>query len=159
MKIAARPARVPAQVLILAVLSACGPISLPFARQADAPREPAPQVQTATADTARPMSRPETAITAAATTTPAAQPVAAPGALGTTLAGLGSPTEGGLWLRTGLVTRVAQGRVVVPSGQSVQLELRPSGQAPGSGSQMSLAAYQALGVPLTQLVRLQVFAN
>lgn len=148
MKIAARLF----PVMALAALSACGQLDLPFARQTDAPREAAPDVQTATADTARPMARPESAA-------PAAQPAAAPGALGTTLASLGSPTEGGLWLRTGLVTRVVQGRVVAPSGQSVQVELRPSGQAPGSGSQMSLAAYQALGVPLTQLVRLQVFAN
>lgn len=87
-------------------------------------------------------------------------PQNAGGALGETLASLGSPTEQGLWLRTGLVTRVQQGRVEhEDGGGAVRVELRPSGAAPGAGSQLSLAAFRALGVPLTQLVSLRVFAN
>ena len=83
---------------------------------------------------------------------------AAPGgtALGQTLATLGSPTEQGFWLRTGLVTRVQQGRVTLPDGRGVAVELRPSGQPAGAGSQLSLAAFRALEVPLTQLVTLRV---
>lgn len=80
-------------------------------------------------------------------------------ALGETLASLGPPTEPGFWLRTGLVDRPRQGRVALADGSGVALELRPSGNAPGSGSQISLAAMRALGVPLTQLVTLQVFAD
>jgi len=80
--------------------------------------------------------------------------------LGTTLASLGSPTEQGLWLRTGLVTRVEPGRVVrTDGGGALRVELRPSGAPPGAGSQLSLAAFRALDVPLTQLLPLEVFAE
>ncbi|MCC5971623.1 MAG: D-galactarate dehydratase [Pararhodobacter sp.] len=79
-------------------------------------------------------------------------------ALGETLAGLGPPTEPGFWLRTGLVDRTRQGRVETAAGASVRLELRPSGNAPGSGSQISLPAIRALEAPLTQLLPLTVFA-
>ncbi|MGY6536061.1 MAG: hypothetical protein ACXIVG_12000 [Pararhodobacter sp.] len=80
-------------------------------------------------------------------------------ALGETLAGLGAPTEGGFWLRTGLVTQPRPGRLVSASGASVAVELRPSGRAPGSGSEVSLAALRALDLPLTGLATLQVFAT
>ena len=80
--------------------------------------------------------------------------------LGETLANLGSPTEPGLWLRTGLVTRVQQGRVARADGNgTIRVELRPSGAAPSAGSQLSLAAFRALDAPLTQLVKLRVFAE
>lgn len=80
--------------------------------------------------------------------------------LGQTLASLGSPADPGIWLRTGLVTQVMQGRVeVISGGGELRVELRPSGSAPGGGSQMSLAAFSALGIPLTQLVDLRVFAQ
>lgn len=80
--------------------------------------------------------------------------------LGETLASLGSPSESGLWLRTGLVTRVQQGRIEPETGgNSLRVELRPSGAPAGGGSQLSLSAYTSLGVPLTQLVRLRVFAE
>ena len=77
-------------------------------------------------------------------------------ALGQTLATLGSPTEQGFWLRTGLVTRVQPGRVILPDGRGVAVELRPSGQPAGAGSQLSLAAFRALELPLTQLVTVAV---
>jgi hypothetical protein len=81
-------------------------------------------------------------------------------ALGRTLASLGSPSEQGFWLRTGLVTRVQGGRVdLADGGGSIRVELRPSGTAPEAGSQLSLAAFRALDVPLTQLVPLRVFAD
>ncbi len=79
-------------------------------------------------------------------------------ALGETLAGLGAPTEPGFWLRTGLVDRPRSGRVETASGARVALELRPSGNAPGAGSHISLAAMRALGVSLAELVTLRVFA-
>lgn len=80
--------------------------------------------------------------------------------LGQTLASLGSPADPGIWLRTGLVTQVGQGRVeVIGGGGELRVELRPSGSAPGGGSQLSLAAFSALGIPLTQLIELRVFAQ
>lgn len=79
-------------------------------------------------------------------------------ALGETLAGLGSPTEPGFWLLTGLVDRARPGRVTAPSGAAVAVELRPSGGPAAGGSQISLAAIRALGLPLTDLSTLRVFA-
>ncbi|MFN3954638.1 MAG: D-galactarate dehydratase [Pararhodobacter sp.] len=97
--------------------------------------------------------------TAAERAAAAATPRSSATALGETLAGLGAPTEPGFWLRTGLVDRARPGRVEAASGAGVAVELRPSGNAPGSGSQISLAAIRALGVPLNQLVALRVFTT
>ena len=79
-------------------------------------------------------------------------------ALGTTIASLGSPTIPGIWMETPLVDALAMGRVE-HAGQSVNVELRPSGGAAGSGSQISLAAMRLLEVPLTALPELSVFVN
>ena len=76
--------------------------------------------------------------------------------LGTTIATLGSPAEPGIWLRTGLVTELVQGRVEY-QGTSVNVELRPSGGPATAGSQISLAAMRLLGAPLTGLPELVVF--
>jgi len=158
----------------LLILSACGD-SGPFQRVA----APSVAAQSPDADTTRPETRPPEDATAALApmartaartadtldrTTPeeraAATAPAADGArLGDTLASLGNPAEGGFWLRTGLVTETRQGRVEAPGGASVQLELRPSGSAPGAGSQMSLAAFRALDLSLTGLHRIDVFAR
>ena len=133
-------------------------------------------VRTPDAETVRPQSRPverearlgANGLTAASfdTTTEAervaaiATPSAAGGVLGETLASLGSPAEPGFWLVTGLVSDPGPGRVELIEGNgAVNLELRPSGREPGSGSQLSLAAYQALGLPLTALPRLRVLAQ
>ena len=158
----------------LAGLAACGD-SGPFQRAA----APAVEVQTPGADTIRPETRPvedgvaalpplargavRTAETLDRTTPEERSAATAPGAggarLGDTLASLGNPAEGGFWLRTGLVTESRQGRAETAAGASVRLELRPSGSAPGAGSQLSLAAFRALEVPLTDLPRLTVFAE
>jgi hypothetical protein len=76
--------------------------------------------------------------------------------LGTTIASLGSPTEPGIWLRTGLVTELVQGRVEY-QGKSVNLELRPSGGPATAGSQISLAAMRLLDAPLTGLPELTIY--
>ncbi|MGJ8622284.1 MAG: D-galactarate dehydratase [Yoonia sp.] len=78
--------------------------------------------------------------------------------LGTTIASLGSPTEPGIWLKTPLVTTQTMGRVTY-QGTAINIELRPSGGAPGSGSQISLAAMRLLGAPLTGLPELTIFAG
>lgn len=81
-------------------------------------------------------------------------------ALGTTIASLGDPTDPGIWLKTPLVTDLTEGRVENPAtGKSITLELRPSGGAPGSGSQISLPALRLLEIPLTDLPELAVFAG
>ncbi len=91
--------------------------------------------------------------------TPAAAPgPARTGQLGTTVASLGSPTSPGLWLETALVSEATQGRVEY-NGQTVDVELRPSGGEPGSGSQISLDAMRALGAPLTGLPELTVYGG
>ena len=78
--------------------------------------------------------------------------------LGTTLATLGSPTEPGIWLKTPLVTALQPGRVTY-QGQSINIELRPSGGEAGSGSQISLAAMRLLAAPLTGILELTVTAT
>lgn len=77
--------------------------------------------------------------------------------LGTTIASLGPPAEPGIWLKTPLVTELAPGRVAY-QGKTINVELRPSGGAAGSGSQISLAAMRLIEAPLTSLPELTVFA-
>ena len=78
--------------------------------------------------------------------------------LGRTVATLGDVGEQGFWLKTPLVLAETEGRVVWASnGNAVKVTLIPR---PGTGgSQISLAAMRALGVPLTALAELIVFAN
>ncbi|SIT80909.1 hypothetical protein SAMN05421665_1183 [Yoonia rosea] len=77
--------------------------------------------------------------------------------LGRTIATLGSPAEPGIWLKTPLVTALTPGRVTYQD-KSINIELRPSGGAAGSGSQISLAAMRLIEAPLTSLPKLTVFA-
>ena len=75
--------------------------------------------------------------------------------LGTVAVSLGSPAEPGIWLRSALVSAPGKGRVVTASGQSVAVDLLP-----GEGSaQLSLAAFRALGLSLTALPEVTVYAN
>ena len=78
-------------------------------------------------------------------------------ALGVTIASLGPPAEPGIWLKTPLVTVLTAGRVEY-QGKTINIELRPSGGAAGSGSQISLAAMRLIEAPLTSLPELTVFA-
>lgn len=92
---------------------------------------------------------------AAATAAPAAN---SESKLGKTIVSLGDVTLPGFWLETPLVSTVANGRVIwAENGNSVTLELRPRDGEKSSGSQISLAAMRALGVPLTALPELIVF--
>lgn len=77
---------------------------------------------------------------------------------GLTIASLGLLNEDGFWLSTPLVKTKVEGRAVVEkTGASVNLILLPNGEPAGSGSQLSIAAMQVLGVPITELVELRVF--
>ncbi len=81
-------------------------------------------------------------------------------ALGSTVATLGTPTEPGFWLKTPLVTEEMPGRVVVPgNGASAQVTLIPIEGAQGAGSRLSLPAMRLLGLPLTSLSEVDVFAS
>lgn len=158
--------------LALVALAGCG--ALPFGGGLSS--APSVAVQAPGTDTRRPLARPGQQGAAlgqagqtpdALDTTTAAERAAAQAgtpaseaALGDTLASLGSPTEQGFWLRTGLVTRVQQGRVERIDGTgAIRVELRPSGAEPGAGSQLSLAAFRTIGAPLTELLPLRVFAD
>ncbi|WP_431298922.1 hypothetical protein [Tabrizicola sp. BL-A-41-H6] len=73
--------------------------------------------------------------------------------LGRVTVALGPPAEQGIWLRTGLVSETVMGRVMTAAGKSLAVELRP-----GSGAALlSLAAFQALGLGLTDLPQVTVF--
>ncbi len=85
---------------------------------------------------------------------------AAPAFSGTasTVAGLGDPTEPGLWMETPLVTVNQTARVRSATGAEVTLTLRPIAGEASAGSRLSIDAMRALGAPLTELVELQVSA-
>ncbi|OCX64530.1 hypothetical protein BFP70_10855 [Thioclava sp. SK-1] len=87
------------------------------------------------------------------------KPAAAQARLGTTIASLGDPTMPGFWLKTGLVTAPAKGRVELANGKSAQVELIPSGDASTAGSQLSLPALRLLDVSLTDLPELTVYGS
>ena len=75
--------------------------------------------------------------------------------LGRVVVGLGSPAEQGFWLKSPLIAGAAPGRVVTEGGKSVAVDL-----IPGTGAALlSLAAYRALGLALTDLPEVTVFAD
>ncbi len=78
--------------------------------------------------------------------------------LGVTIASLGSPTVPGIWLETPLVTELTPGQITYQD-KTINVELRPSGGALGSGSQISLAAMRLLEAPLTGLPEITVFTR
>ena len=128
----------------------------------------AQQVAAATAITRAPAPRPSARASAAQLNTTTAEQRAAaakPSAaaetkLGTTVASLGNPTEGGFWIKTPLVKTKGIGRIVNPAnGKSATVDLLPlSGDATG-GSQVSLPALQLLGISLTDLPTIEVYRS
>lgn len=131
-------------LLLLIPLAACG-MQLPFGLGNRAPEPDAAAVETETlAD-----------VEAEADATAEAS---APGVLGTTLATLGDATVAGLWLETPLVTAPGPGLVTAADGTSAEVQLIPSGGLEGSGSRLSLAAMQALGLSLTDIAEVTVEA-
>ncbi|MDP3197863.1 hypothetical protein [Tabrizicola sp.] len=73
--------------------------------------------------------------------------------LGRVVVALGPPAEQGLWLSSALVKAVAKGRIVTAAGKSLAVELRPG----TGGALLSLAAFQALGLNLTELPQVTVY--
>ncbi|OWU83771.1 hypothetical protein ATO6_17730 [Oceanicola sp. 22II-s10i] len=143
--------KIPALLLCL-MPAACGEINF-------GAREPAAEAQDGDGQT-RPQARPGTPEAEdAAEVTEVAGEVTTPeagGRLGVTIASLGNPGEQGLWLKTPLVRTNAKGRVAY-GGQSADVDLIPIPGEPGAGSRMSLAAFQALGAPVTGLPEIEVF--
>lgn len=75
--------------------------------------------------------------------------------LGTDIASLGDPARPGFWIETALVSEPGKGRVALPGQDlSVEVELIPS----DTGSRLSLATLRVLGVPLTELPSVEVYA-
>lgn len=74
------------------------------------------------------------------------------------MANLGSPSRPGLWLETPLVAVPRKGRIEA-GGKSATVDLLPLDAPKGTGSQMSLGAYRALGLSLTALPEITVFAR
>jgi len=73
--------------------------------------------------------------------------------LGTVVVALGPPAEQGIWLSSALVKEKGAGRIVTAAGKSLAVELRP-----GTGAALlSLAAFQALGLSLTELPKVAVY--
>lgn len=78
---------------------------------------------------------------------------------GFSVASLGDATIPGLWIETPLVDRERLATIVAPNGTTVEVTARPSGGERGSGSRLSLAAFQALGMNLTSLPTVTVIAD
>jgi hypothetical protein len=154
--------RVWSVVPLVVAVSACGVLP----RLGQAPESPAP-VPAAPPAAMAPLPRP-TARTPDAldTTTPAQRAEATAGSpvqgarLGTTIASLGNPTEPGFWIRTPLARNEGPGRIEDPAtGKSVRLHLIPLDAPAGAGSQVSLPALRLLGVSLTALPEVVVYAE
>jgi hypothetical protein len=75
--------------------------------------------------------------------------------LGTVVVALGSPAEQGFWIKTPLAVVAGKGRVETADGKSVNVDLQPG----TGGALLSLAAFRALGLGLTDLPEVTVFAE
>lgn len=154
-------------VLSLAGLGACTEFQQAFAPATVAPVVPEVTEPVETLDPTPPPPPPPTAVTVEDFDTTTAEDreeaLAEPEptgeqALGTSIASLGNPADPGIWLSTPLVDTLKPGRIAW-QGNSVNVELRPSGGAAGSGSEISLAAMRLLTAPLTDLPVIEVFAE
>ncbi|KAA2316196.1 hypothetical protein DL237_08080 [Pseudooceanicola sediminis] len=77
---------------------------------------------------------------------------------GRTVATLGAAGEPGLWLKTPMVTSVQKGRITaIETGTTITAQLIPINGPETAGSRLSLMAMQALGVPLTGLIEIDVY--
>lgn len=137
-----------------------GLVALSGCSMLQAPTPPVQEAQIAPAVSTTPLGAQGRSATALDTTTEAEKVAArsAPAAsgereLGRATVALGPPAETGLWLRTPLVTSAVPGRIVSASGTSLAVELRPG----TGGALLSLGAFQALGLRLTDLPVVTVY--
>lgn len=165
-----------AAALAFAVLAACNPAATPATQRPGPQTKSGPvetalsqeQVAAARAITSAPAPRPAARATARQLDTTTAEqkaaaakaPEVAESRLGSTVASLGDPTEGGFWIKTPLVKARGIGRLVNPAnGKSAKVDLIPLDGPAGGGSQVSLPALQLLGVSLTDLPTLEVYKS
>jgi hypothetical protein len=164
-------------LLALSVLAGCNPqASTRTSERPVAQAEPGKvetnlspeQLAAATAITRAPAPRPAARASASQLDTTTAEQKAAASAvpavaetrLGTTVASLGDPTEGGFWIKTPLVDTRGIGRIVNPvNGKSAKVDLIPLDGPASGGSQVSLPALQLLGVSLTDLPTIEVYKS
>ena len=153
-----RPTALTTLCLCAVLLAACNMEQQPAAPR---PQAPPPAASTAATSVLHAGGQTVAALdtTTAAEKAAAAKPVAGGGKLGSTVASLGDATEGGFWIKTPLAKAPAKGRVVNPAnGKSANVDLQPLSGG-GAGSQLSLAAMQALGLSLTDLPDVEVWQN
>ncbi len=149
-----RPAGAAAALAVALALGGCGDLALPWGRRAPPPAAPA-AAPAAPAPAGQSAAALDTTTAAERTAATAASAIAGERALGTARVSLGNPAEGGFWLRGEVVKAPGKGRVVAPDGRAVAVDL-----IPGAGAaQLSLAAFRALGLPLTGLPEVRVFAR
>lgn len=140
--------------LLMLVLCSCAVID----RVRGRPAEAAPAVRTTSDLPGTASARTAEALdtSSAAEKTAALSAGASGGAeLGSVVVSLGSPAEQGFWLRSSLVAVAGKGRVVTDQGASVAVDLLPGEAA----AQLSLPAFRALGLPLTGLPVVTVYAD
>lgn len=141
---ASRPAAAPKTELTTAQVAAATAITRAPAPRAAA-RASAAQLNTTTAEQRAAAAKPAEA---------------AETKLGSTVASLGNPSEGGFWIKTPLVKEAGVGRIVDPStGKSAKVDLIPLDGPASGGSQVSLPALQLLGVSLTDLPTIEVYRS
>lgn len=97
----------------------------------------------------------DTSTAAEKTAATAAPQVAGERVLGRVVAGLGSPAMQGFWLKSALIVAPGKGRVETADGKTVAVDLVPG----TGGALLSLAAFRALGLGLTDLPEVSVYAN
>ena len=144
-------ARISFPVLALCGLSACAAIR-PEAKPPAIPATPAPVVIMGAGTAAAALDQTTAAQKAAALSVP---DTAAEHTLGVVVVALGSPAEPGFWVKSALISVPAKGRVQTADGQSVAVDL-----IPGDGAALlSLAAFRALGLGLTDLPEVTIYAE
>ena len=79
--------------------------------------------------------------------------------LGFSVTTIGDVTLPGLWLETPLVRTETTGRVVAENGRQIDVMLRPTGGARGSGSRLSFAGFTTLGIALDARPTLTVIGD
>ncbi len=123
------------------------------------PVEPSPEFSDspyAVASSLRPWSRPDDLSIIAPEPEvlelpPPPKPEVKPTSFGTTVASLGNPGEAGIWIKTPLVSKRQKGKITAANGKEVVADLIPIDGPSTAGSRMSLQAFQALGLSLTDL--------
>ncbi|WP_444665551.1 hypothetical protein [Cereibacter changlensis] len=141
-------------ILALPLLAGCDSLMQKTGMQA-APAAAAPPPRPAVMPPAAARSAAAMDTTTEAERAAALAPSAASASLGKVVVALGPPAEPGFWLRSSLVSAERPGRVETAGGKSANVTLLP-----GSGAaSLSLPAFRALGLSLTDLPQVTVYGG